>query len=1002
MRDSSYQSSKQHKQMFSRGGEKKVMKKSLSLLLAIAMVFGMFASVASAAEAELTAQQKFEALKAKGIFTGINEAGDAGLDQKMNRAQFARVAALILGLEGIGNPDTLKVTENPFPDVKKDAWYAEEVAAVKAAGLMVGNADGTFNPTGDISVQELAVVVAALLDLEAVEGAEVEGAADWAAPYIKAITDAGIDFPTNYTEAATREQLVNISYVADQKINPVEPAKVSVSSAKAVGVKKVEVQLDKAVDTEKAKFELKLGSVVVALEKTEWSEDKKTATLFLKDTTIREGNYTVTLSGVEDIATASASFKGEKETVTKIEFVTASDEIAKSKKAKIKVRPENQYGELASFSVSAYTVNTADVTSTKKIDDQGYLIITADTSKKDTGIGVVPVYVYHNDTRVMANKTFRVGASAFVQKMEIGEVEYSNVDNTLAKSGNTATVPVTLLDQYGNPVTPEQVVADNLTVNWNSYVTPFNEALVVKVEDKDDAYKAQVSIAANKKIEKSGTYQINLFAGAATSTFNVEVSSVRVAKNVEIGQPTKTIAAGDDDAIIPIIVTDEAGNELTPDEIVDNKDRIEISSNAGELIEYGKDKGKVRVKNIPATKNSFFSLTVMIKSDIGGAPGYDNEQFQVGETRVPTRLDVTKEAAAKAVLSGAKTKFEVVVKDQYGEVLKKPGTNADLDGTYTVVATVYNATYATATGKGDNNGNVLNAGTNSITYNYNRTDTATGFGNLVGGFEFETTTAANSVTSTQPVEVKFSLLKGTEVVATKNVRLDVIDPKSNDLSYSLENVGELFAALDKKASYLNGVAQEQPENSKVAKKAKLVVRDSANNIVAFPDRVTDIVTSDPNVAQAAAKGDYTLATGEGFVLGNKAGTAKVSVYFVNAKGETKVLTSDVTVKADPIVIKSISMKDTFKYSTTLNVYNDLDLKVTDQYGITLEKDDVRLYDKYAGVRFIVSDVTASADTNNTVTIDANGNVTVGSNVTAFVITAISRDGSVSAVTEVTR
>jgi len=997
MRDSSYQSSKQHKQMFSRGGEKKVMKKSLSLLLAIAMVFGMFASVASAAESELTAQQKFEALKAKGIFAGVNAAGDAGLDQKMNRAQFARVAALILGLEGIGNPDTLVVTENPFPDVAKDAWYAEEVTAVKAAGIMVGNANGSFNPTGDITVQELAVVTAALLDLEPVEGAEIEGAADWAAPYIQAILDAGVDFPTNYTEAATREQLVNIAYAADQIINPVEPAKVSVSSAKAVGVKKVEVQLDKAVDTEKAKFELKLGSVVVALDKTEWSEDKKTATLFLKDTTIREGNYTVTLSGVEDIATASASFTGQKETVTKIDFVTASDEIAKSKKAKIKVRPENQYGELASFSVSAYTVNTADVTSTKKIDDQGYLIITADTSKKDTGIGVVPVYVYHNDTRVMANKTFRVGAQAFVQKMELGEVKYSNPDNVLAKSGNTAEVSITLLDQYGNPVTPEQAVADNLTVNWNSYVTPFNEALVIDVDDKDDAYKAQVSIASNKKIEKSGTYQINLFAGAATSTFNVDVSSVRVAKNVEIGQPTKTIAAGDDDAIIPIIVTDEAGNELTPDEIVDNKSRIEISSNAGKLIEYGKDKGKIKVTNIPTTKNSFFSVTVMIKSDIGGAPGYDNEQFQVGETRVPTRLDVTKEAAAKAVLEGAKSEFEVVVKDQYGELLKKPGVNADLDGTYTVTATVYNPTYASVNGKGDNVNNDLGAGTNSITYNY-AIGAAKGFGNLVGGFEFVTKAAANSVTSTQPVEVKFNLLKGSESIATKTVRLDVINPNSNDLNYSLENVGELFSVIDKKSSYLEGDAQAEPTTSKVAKKVKVVVRDAANKLVAIPDSVIDVVSSDPNVAKAGAN------TGKGYVLGNKVGSAKVTVYFTNAKGETKTASSDVTVKADPVVVKTISMKDTLKIgnAATLNVYDDLDLKVTDQYGIKVEKGDVLDYDKYLGVRFIVSDVTSDDTTGNTVQIDADGDVTIGANVDAFVITAISRDGSVSAVTEVTR
>src|SRR5690554_1337175 len=78
------------------GGEKKVMRKSLSLLLAIAMVFSMFSSLAFAAdETTLTAQQKYDALAAKGIFAGLAD-GSAGLDQNMNRAQFARVSALIL------------------------------------------------------------------------------------------------------------------------------------------------------------------------------------------------------------------------------------------------------------------------------------------------------------------------------------------------------------------------------------------------------------------------------------------------------------------------------------------------------------------------------------------------------------------------------------------------------------------------------------------------------------------------------------------------------------------------------------------------------------------------------------------------------------------------------------------------------------------------------------------------------------------------------------------
>ncbi|MEX1028540.1 MAG: S-layer homology domain-containing protein [Paenibacillaceae bacterium] len=235
------------------GGEKKVMRKSLSMLLAIAMIFSMFSSLAFAADAPTaptTAQEKYDALAAKGIFAGID--GEAALDQPMNRAQFARVAALILGLDGIGETDTKEVTVKPFSDVELGLWYTEEIAAAKEAKIFVGNPDGTFNPTGDITVQELAVVVAGLLNLEEVEDAKVEGAADWAAGEIQAILNAKIDFPTNYKENAIRSDLASLAYAAyvaveAAKIPPI-PATLEVKSISSTNLKTFTVVFNQPVD----------------------------------------------------------------------------------------------------------------------------------------------------------------------------------------------------------------------------------------------------------------------------------------------------------------------------------------------------------------------------------------------------------------------------------------------------------------------------------------------------------------------------------------------------------------------------------------------------------------------------------------------------------------------------------------------------------------------------------------------------------------------------------
>jgi hypothetical protein len=233
-----FNKSNDYRQIY-QGGEKKVMRKSLSMLLAIAMVFSMFSSLAFAADATkapTTVQEKYDALAAKGIFQGMTD-GSAGLDQPMDRAQFARVAALLLGLEGISiDPkvdDTKIVTVKPFKDVELGKWYTEEIAAVKEDGKFVGNADGTFNPSGNITIQELAIVVAKLLGLEVVADAKVEGAANWAAGSIQALINAKIPFPTNYKEDALRSDLVTLTFAA---YTAIEGAKAPVNATKVVSV----------------------------------------------------------------------------------------------------------------------------------------------------------------------------------------------------------------------------------------------------------------------------------------------------------------------------------------------------------------------------------------------------------------------------------------------------------------------------------------------------------------------------------------------------------------------------------------------------------------------------------------------------------------------------------------------------------------------------------------------------------------------------------------------
>ncbi|WP_339291867.1 S-layer protein [Paenibacillus sp. FSL W8-0187] len=206
MSDKSYQI-KENNQVSIQGGEKKVMKKILSVALSTAMAFSMFASVAFGDDA-LNTQQKFDVLKEKGIFTGYPD-NTAGLDKEMTRAEFAKVLVGIMGLEPIQGKASFK-----DKNYKADKWPAPYVEAVYAAGIMEGKntTKMIFDFNGKITVQEMAKVLVTAQKLE-VPTETNNNASDWAKGYVQAAINAGlVDAKTNPKANASRSQLVEVAY----------------------------------------------------------------------------------------------------------------------------------------------------------------------------------------------------------------------------------------------------------------------------------------------------------------------------------------------------------------------------------------------------------------------------------------------------------------------------------------------------------------------------------------------------------------------------------------------------------------------------------------------------------------------------------------------------------------------------------------------------------------------------------------------------------------------
>lgn len=197
------------------GGEKKVMKKILSVALSTAMAFSMFASVAFGADAKLTPQQQFDALKSAGIVTGYPD-GTAGLDKSITRAELATIIVKAIDLEPVTGVATYK---DKNYDVNH--WAAKYIEAATQAGILTGKdaVKQLFGPSDNLTVQELAVVLVKALGLE-VPAETNNTATEWAKGYVQAAIDAGLlESGINYQANATRSQVVvaaHATYEANQ------------------------------------------------------------------------------------------------------------------------------------------------------------------------------------------------------------------------------------------------------------------------------------------------------------------------------------------------------------------------------------------------------------------------------------------------------------------------------------------------------------------------------------------------------------------------------------------------------------------------------------------------------------------------------------------------------------------------------------------------------------------------------------------------------------------
>lgn len=477
--------------MNTQGGEKKVMKKILSVALSTAMAFSMFASVAFG-DTAVSPQQQFDALKAKGIFTGYPD-GTAGLDKDMTRAEFAKVITKLLGLKEITG--TLSYTDKNYTAKN---WAVPYIEAVTAAGIMEGKnvEKKIFDFNGKVTVSEMATILTRALDLE-IPAETNNSAADWAKGYVQAAINAGlIDSKANFGANASRELLVGAAYAIDQA-QSLKVTKYEVSEGGKVVTftisdgETVKVTLDKALEANKeteVKFTYKDKSFT---EKVTYVVEAATKVQSASSVNLKEVD--VAFDGKVDKATATDKANYSVDGGSKnIKSVTL---LSDGKTARVLLNESSRFVQGTTYKVVVKNVKS----STGTVVPQGEVSFTsADnvlptvTEVKALGTKVIKV-TFSEPIKTPASSNFQLDDKAYVGNVTLGandrEVILRDYTGTISEGAHKLTVSMiedyaglkslasttdftVAVDNEGPKVTEITATLEKVTVTFDEEIDP--------------------------------------------------------------------------------------------------------------------------------------------------------------------------------------------------------------------------------------------------------------------------------------------------------------------------------------------------------------------------------------------------------------------------------------------------------------------------------------------------------------------------------------------------
>ncbi len=515
------------------------MKKILSVALSTAMAFSMFASVAFGADAKLTPEQQFNALKEAGIVNGFPD-GLSHLEKTLTRAELAKIIVNSLSLEPVTGVATYK-----DKGYSANHWAAPFIESATQAGILQGKdtVKGLFDPSGNVTVQELAKVLVTALKLEVPADANNTASA-WAKGYVAAAVEKGfIPEGINYQAAATRSQAVVAAY-AIYEANQVP----TVKSYKVVDPKNVEVTMSD-------------GEVVkVALEKA-LEANKETEIKF----TYKDKEYTHKVTYVTTVAqkVESVSAKNLKEVV--VVFDGTVDKKSGENKLNYDVKDQKVDSVKLSDDKKTATVlleETSTLTNQKETEIKVKNVKNEDATKTiEQTVKFTPVDVQIPEVKEvvgLGTSAFKVVFSEPVQKSDVYASSNYKVDGVSVSGSVEYSYPNVAIVNYSLPVGDHKLTVSNIRDFSGLKIAPVESTFSIA---QDTAAPEVASIKSNdlKEVEIEFNESIKSYSkvyhGVSSNVGTVEKRDNKLI--VKFSQP---LSMGENTVYIEG-VTDYSGNK---------------------------------------------------------------------------------------------------------------------------------------------------------------------------------------------------------------------------------------------------------------------------------------------------------------------------------------------------------------------------------------------------------------------------------------------------------